>query len=82
MAWASFPFGAKRAATTDPTPKKAPCGSPAIKRERLIKNWPGAILNRPLKIKKSNIKKSNTFFGGYFPVNRTNVGAPTTTPSA
>ncbi|MNY02564.1 hypothetical protein D3C86_1351380 [compost metagenome] len=40
------------------------------------------MANNPLKMKNRTIKNSNTFLGGYFPDNNTNVGAPTTTPIA
>ncbi len=82
IAAATFPSSARRLATTAPTPKKAPCGKPARKRETSIKPKFGASADKPLNTANISMNQISTVRGGRLASRLTSVGAPTTTPSA
>jgi hypothetical protein len=79
---ASLPLSARRVATTAPTPKKAPCGSPARKRNSIIVWKLGAKADSALKAANISMNQTSTPRGGRWPSMLTRVGAPTTTPTA
>lgn len=82
IARASFPLSARRLATTEPTPKNAPCGSPASSRSTRRVPFAGAIADNPLKSVNIPIRASRIFLGPKLPLMATSNGAPMTTPAA
>ncbi len=69
-------------ATTAPTPKKAPCGSPLTKRAARRETSPGATADRALPRTKRAMRAMRTVRRDTRVVAAASSGAPTTTPSA
>ena len=82
IAAAVLPGSARRLATTAPTPKKAPCGKPARKRDAIIVSKFGANADIALNTANISMNQISTVRGGRPATIVTRVGAPTTTPSA
>jgi hypothetical protein len=82
MAWACLPFSASRLATTDPTPKKAPWGSPASSRVKNSTVLLGAKADSVLKTVKTSIRIISRRLGARLRPNTVSSGAPMTTPRA
>ncbi len=70
------------AATSAPTPKKAPCGRPARTRAANTVPKPGATTVATLPSRKSPMKISRTALRGTRVLRAVSSGAPTTTPPA
>ena len=79
---ASLPLSARRVATTAPTPKNAPCGRPARKRNSSIVWKFGANADSALNAVNISMNQISTLRGGRCDSMLTSVGAPTTTPTA
>jgi hypothetical protein len=82
MALACLAFGTSEAATTDPTPKKAPCDSAATIRPVISTPYDEARAETRLPAMKTPISATSTVFRETLEPIAVSSGAPTTTPRA
>jgi hypothetical protein len=82
IALACFSFGTREAATTEPTPKNAPCARAAMMRPVISTPYVPARAETRLPAMKTPIRDSSTVLRETFEPIAVSSGAPTTTPSA
>jgi hypothetical protein len=82
IALACLAFGTSEAATTEPTPKKAPCDSAATIRPVIRTPYDGARAEIRLPAMNTAISATSTVLREILDPSAVSSGAPTTTPRA